>query len=200
MRATTRRVVLFYLKPDDSCELYDDESILSEQPEEESVLWVRLKRFHKLRRRRQKKRLGAGDTSPAVEPAVLDVSAPRTPAPNDLSRAARDRMPPLDADDHRARPYPNDDPRGLDTRGVGGVPKRRRTRARPGFYLALATQGRRATTHIASSTLPPRDGVVARADADSASAREPLPNRHVTLPGEPAPRPRFRPKDATRRR
>ena len=186
MRATTRRVVLFYLKPDDSCELYDDESILSEQPEEESVLWVRLKRFHKLRRRRQKKRLGAGDTSPAVEPAVLDVSAPRTPSPNDLSRAARDRMPPLDADDHRARPYPNDDPRGLDTRGVGGVPKRRRTRARPGFYLALATQGRRATTHIASSTLPPRDGVVARADADSASAREPLPNRHVTLPGEPA--------------
>ena len=69
----------------------------------------------------------------------------------------------------------------------------RRTRARPGFYLALATQGRRATTHIASSTLPPRDGVVARADADSASART-LPNRHVTLPANPRARPRFRPK------
>ena len=60
MRATTRRVVLFYLKPDDSCELYDDESILSEQPEEESVLWVRLKRFHKLRRRRQEKEAWRG--------------------------------------------------------------------------------------------------------------------------------------------
>ena len=185
MHATSRRTVLFYLKPDDSCELYDDESILCEQQaEEESVLRVRLKLYHKLRRRRLKKRLGP---SPAVDPAVLDVPAPRTPAPDDPSRAARHRMPHLDAEDHRARPPRDDDPRELDTRGVGGVPKRRRTRARPGFYLALATQGRRATIPPASSAFPPRDGVVACADAGSASAREPLPNRPVPLlPSEPA--------------
>ena len=161
MRATTRRAVLFYLKPDDSCELYDDESILSEQPEEESVLWVRLKRFHKLRRRRQKKRLGAGDTSPAVEPAILDVSAPRKPAPNDLSRAARRSACRLSTPMTTARVRTPTATLEASTPAAsaecpsdaGPAPAQASTSRSP-------PRGRRAT-QIASSTLPPRDGVVA---------------------------------------
>ena len=99
MHATaTRPFVRFFLKPADSCELYDDEAALCEAPEEVSVLRKRLRQAATSRRSFR----AFGGAPPSSAPPPLDPAAifpPATPAKDARPRAFfASAMPARDAD------------------------------------------------------------------------------------------------------
>ena len=99
MRATAPRpFVRFFLKPADSCELYDDEAALCEAPEEASVLRKRLRQAATSRRSFR----AFSGAPPSSAPPPLDPAAifpPATPAQDARPRAFfASAMPARDAD------------------------------------------------------------------------------------------------------
>jgi len=148
MRATAPRpFVRFFLKPADSCELYDDEAALCEAPEEASVLRKRLRQAATSRRSFR----AFSGAPPSSAPPPLDPAAifpPATPAKDARPRAFfASAMPARDADPAPpARSPPPSPPAEERTARVGvfeppaaclRAARRAPLAAAPGYYQRL---------------------------------------------------------------